>query len=108
MSEIIRMKLLSLRSGFGLALCLLLASCATDPAIGSRTWHEGRIGEIETALELEEISTEDYLSLKNEADQTRVEYQNAMRERLRNRPSYGYYPYHSIRHYGHYYPHHYH
>ena len=83
-----------------LATALALAGCATTPPTGSKNWHLERISEIETSYQNDEISTEAYLSLKNETDQTRVEYQENMRRSLRSRRYIGF-PHHHF-------PHHYH
>ena len=84
-----------------LAAALALAGCATTPPIGSKNWHLERISEIEAAYQNDEISTEAYISLKNETDQTRVEYQENMRRQLRSRRYIGF-PHH------HHFPYHYH
>lgn len=76
------------KRALGLALALMLAGCATTPAVGSRHWHDGRIAEIEAASQNNEISEEEKISLKNEADAVRVQYQESVRSRLR----YGGYP----------------
>ena len=86
-----------------LALALTLAGCATTPAIGSKQWHSGRIAEIEAASQSDEISEEQYISLKNEADAVRVQYQESVRNRLR----YGGYPsFPHHRAFGHHHHHH--
>ena len=61
-----------LRFGIAFAAAIFLAGCATTPSVGSKKWHETRFAEIESAYQNSEISEEAYLSLKNEADQTRV------------------------------------
>jgi hypothetical protein len=62
-------------AGLGLA-----AGCATGPPdVGSRAWHEQRIGEIDAAYTRGDLTTEQYLSLKNEADATRAEYRASLR-----------------------------
>lgn len=81
-----------------LAAVVALAGCATTPSVGSKKWHTERISEIETAYQNDEISKEAYISLKNETDQTRVEYQENMRRHLRSRryvsfPHHHHYPY---------------
>ena len=65
------------------ALVVSLAACATtDPSIiGSRPWYEQRIGEIETANARGELSAEEYIRLKNEADAIRAEYRGGSRAR---------------------------
>lgn len=55
------------------------AGCATTPAVGSRTWHEQRISEIESAYAQGKIGTEAYLSLKNDADAIRQAYAESLR-----------------------------
>ena len=82
-----------------LALVVALAGCATTPSVGSKKWHTERTSEIETAFENDEISKEAYLSLKNETDRTRVDYQENMRRNLRSR-RYVAFPHH------HHFPHH--
>ena len=59
----------------------LMAGCATVPSTGSSTWHEERMAEIESAYQLGDLTEEAYLSLKNEADQVRVNYQQSLRAR---------------------------
>lgn len=83
-----------------LSLVLVLAGCATTPSTGSRTWHENRLAEIETAYQNEEISDEAYISLKNEADAVRVEYQNASRSRM-HYGGYPSFPSHRVNHHHH-------
>ena len=90
---------LSLKYGVAFAATLVLAGCATTPSAGSKKWHNTRLVEIETAYENDEISKETYLSLKNEADQTRVEYQENFRRQVRSR-RYISFPHH------HHFPHH--
>jgi hypothetical protein len=59
---------------------IAVAGCATGPPdVGSRVWHEQRILEIEAAHDRGELTAEQYLSLKNEADATRAEYRASMR-----------------------------
>lgn len=68
---------------------LAVAGCATGPPdVGSRVWHEQRIAEIDAAYSRGDLTTEQYLSLKNEADATRAEYRAA----LRSYPPPYYYP----------------
>ena len=95
-----------LRYLIALVLVVAFAGCATTPSVGSKKWHTERTSEIETAFENDEISKEAYLSLKNETDQTRVEYQESMRRQLRSRryvsfPHHHYYPYRHHRPYHH-------
>ncbi len=68
-----------------LAVVVALSGCATTPSVGSKNWHTERTTEIETAYQNDEITKEAYLSLKNETDQTRVDYQENMRRNLRSR-----------------------
>ena len=68
-----------------LVLVVAFAGCATTPSVGSKKWHTERTSEIETAYQNDEISKEAYLSLKNETDRTRVDYQENMRRNLRSR-----------------------
>ena len=82
-----------------------LAGCATTPPIGSSTWHVERISEIELAYDNGEISTEAYLSLKNQTDETRAEYRENMQRRLRYRGSAGF-PHHHHHYRPHYHPSH--
>ena len=83
----------------GFAAAIALAGCATTPSIGSKKWHSERILEIETAHQSGEISKEAYISLKNQTDQTRVEYQENMRRHLRSRRYIGFPHHHRIRYY---------
>jgi hypothetical protein len=66
-----------------LALATTLAACATNPNKppdpGSRAWYEQRIQEIEAAKAAGQLTEEQYLSLKNEADATRAARLDAMR-----------------------------
>jgi hypothetical protein len=59
-----------------LLILLIGAGCATtDPSvIGSKPWYEQRMTEIETANERGELTPEEYLRLKNEADAIRADY----------------------------------
>jgi hypothetical protein len=63
-------------------MLLLLGACATtDPGVaGSKPWYEQRVAEIEMAYQQGDLNTEEYLRLKNEADDIRAGYRN------RNRP----------------------
>ena len=81
----------ALRFGVAFVTAIVLAGCATTPLVGSKKWHETRIAEIESAYQNSEIPKEAYLSLKNEADQTRVEHQEYMKWYLLYRRSVGYY-----------------
>ena len=66
-----------------LGVLLLAAACATtgEPRIGSKDWHDARIAEIEMSHENGEITTEEYLRLKGDADRIRAESQNRGRPR---------------------------
>ena len=81
----------ALRLGVAFAAAIFLAGCATTPPVGSKKWHATRIAEIESAYQNREVSKEAYLSLKNEADQTRVEHQEDMTRYLLYRRGIGYY-----------------
>lgn len=72
-----------------IAAGIVAAGCATNgpPEVGSRGWHELRIAEIDAARERGELTTEQYLSLKNQADATRAAYRAALQA-----PRYNYYP----------------
>jgi hypothetical protein len=69
-----------------LAVCAsLLAACATNPNAppdpGSKKWYQQRTAEIETAKANGELTEEQYLTLKNQADATRAARLDAMRQR---------------------------
>jgi hypothetical protein len=65
----------------------MMAGCATtSTAPGSELWHTDRMLEIEEAYANGEITREAYLTLKNQADATRVEY--LQRLDRRHSPSY--------------------
>jgi hypothetical protein len=60
----------------------LLASCASNgepkaPEPGSKKWYEHRTQEIETAKAAGNLTEEEYLKLKSEADATRQDYIDA-------------------------------
>lgn len=63
------------RACFALLLIgILLSACASSPdVVGSRTWHAQRIAEIDTSYNRGDLSEEEYLRLKNEADNIRAE-----------------------------------
>ncbi len=68
------------------AVCAsLFSACATNPNAppdpGSKKWYELRMQEIETAKAAGQLTDAQYLSLKNEADATRAERLDAMRNR---------------------------
>ncbi len=65
------------------------AGCATKgpPDPGSRLWHEDRLAEIEAARSRGELTTEQYIALKNDADATRAEYQASLRRQTVIYPS---------------------
>jgi len=81
----------ALQFSVAFAAAIFLTACATTPPVGSKKWHETRIAEIESAYRNNEVSEEAYLSLKNEADQTRVEHQTDMTRYLLYRRGIGYY-----------------
>lgn len=67
-----------------MVLCAVaLAACATNPKRppdpGSKLWYQQRMTEIETAKTNGELTPEQYLKLKNEADATRAAHLDAMR-----------------------------
>ncbi len=63
-----------------IALTLAAGCATTDSTVaGSKQWYEQRIGEIESAHERGELSTEEYLRLKNEADAVRATYRGSQR-----------------------------
>lgn len=66
-------------------LVVAMTGCATDgtPRVGSQDWYDARIAEIEASHDAGELTTEEYLRLKNETDQVRAEAQN----RGRSNPS---------------------
>lgn len=59
---------------------MVAGGCATTgpPDVGSRAWHDQRILEIDEAYARGELTTEQYLSLKNDADATRADYRAAL------------------------------
>lgn len=63
------------------AVCVLGMGCATTPSIGSSVWHEERVAEIEAAYNDWELTEEEYLELKNEADAIRSDYLNRLEMR---------------------------
>lgn len=63
-----------------LIVCLCtLTACATTgpPPVGTSSWHDQRLMEIEQSYQLGNISEAEDLQLKNEADQIRGEYRGA-------------------------------
>jgi len=63
---------------FILMIALVAAGCAAKKVrVGSDTWHQTRIAEIQAAYDKGEISQDQYLQLKNQADQIRAEYDSA-------------------------------
>lgn len=57
-----------------IVVCTFVAGCSsTSTSVGSLTWHNERLAEIETAYANKEITKSEYLSLKNEADQVRTQ-----------------------------------
>ena len=78
------MRYLSFASrGLFVALALALGACATNPNKppdpGSKAWYEQRIQEIESAKAAGQLTEEQYLTLKNEADATRSAHLDALR-----------------------------
>ncbi len=73
------------KSVFVAAVCAaLIAGCASNgeakaPDPGSKKWYAQRMQEIEASKSAGQLTDEQYLSLKNEADATRAAYQNANR-----------------------------
>jgi hypothetical protein len=68
------------------AVGALLAACASTgeakaPEPGSKKWYAARLAEIETAKAEGKLTEQEYLTLKNEADDTRQEYISASRSR---------------------------
>jgi hypothetical protein len=61
---------------FLLIALMLAGGCATTDATvaGSKPWYEQRIGEIESAHARGDLSTEEYIRLKTEADAVRATY----------------------------------
>jgi hypothetical protein len=58
----------------------LLPACASDPnEPGTESWYVNRIKEIEDSKASGQISQSEYLSLKNQADATRSQRLNAIR-----------------------------
>jgi hypothetical protein len=55
-------------------ICSLLIGCATYKGVGSETWYQNRIQEIETAASKNEITRAEAIRLKNEADAIRADY----------------------------------
>lgn len=66
-----------------LVASLALSACVTDPNAppepGSERWYIQRIQEIETAKAAGQLTEEQYLQLKNQADATRAARLNAIR-----------------------------
>jgi len=74
-------KIVHLHWVIGLIAAFALSACATNPnkppEPGSKKWYELRLQEIEAAKAEGKLTEEEYLRLKNEADDTRQEYKNA-------------------------------
>lgn len=67
-------------------LTFMAAGCATTPrgpVIGTTSWYEQRIQEIDSAYQRQEITKEQQLKLKNEADHLRLMYQRDVDRQLR-------------------------
>ena len=66
-----------------LAASFILSGCVTDPNAppepGSEKWYVQRIQEIEAAKAAGQLTEEQYLALKNQADATRAARLNAVR-----------------------------
>jgi len=71
------------RTSFSISLVVLLSACATNPNAppdpGSKQWYQLRLQEIEASKAAGQLTDEQYLSLKNEADATRAAHLDAMR-----------------------------
>lgn len=71
-----------------LAASFAAVGCQTGPPdAGSRAWHEQRLAEIESAYASGELTTEQYISLKNEADATRAAHLASLRRQTVIYPS---------------------
>lgn len=66
---------------------LVLAGCATYTGTGSEAWYNQRIAEVEASYKEKRISEQEYLTLKNQIDQIRVDYVNRGRS---SGPSFGF------------------
>jgi len=56
-------------------MCALLISCAsTKDSVGTESWYNKRMAEIEEAYKKKEIDEAKYLELKNETDSIRAEH----------------------------------
>ena len=64
-----------------LVCVILVAGCATNGPhkVGDADWHKQRLEEIEAAYERGQIKIEDYLLLKNNADQIRMDFCSLIR-----------------------------
>lgn len=64
-----------------IVVCVSVTACATSgpPPVGSGAWHEQRTAEIQQAYDFGEITKEQYLALRNEADQIHMEYRDRTR-----------------------------
>lgn len=89
-----------------LLLTAALAGCATtSTGVGSQTWHELRLQEIQQAYDNGDIDTKTYIELKNDTDRTRLEYRQGLDDRrYRNDRYYG--PFYDPFYYRHRYHHH--
>ena len=84
------------------AVCVSAIGCVTTPSVGSNVWHQERMAEIEQAYYDWEITEEEYLTLKNDADALRSDYLNRLEERRRANFSVGVgYGFHHHGHFGH-------
>ncbi len=72
-----------LRWAVAFALTIVFTACVTDPTApiepGTEKWYVQRLQEIEAAKAAGQLTEEQYLSLKNEADATRSARLNAVR-----------------------------
>lgn len=91
-----------MKSIAAVVLAIACAGCVTADTIGSRPWHEERIAEIDAAYDDYEIDEDEYLELKNEADEIRSDYLDRLEER---RSRYRYHVGIGYGYHGHYYHH---
>lgn len=55
-------------------ILVMLSGCAAYQGVGSESWHQVRLQEIEEAYRDGRLNEADYLSLKNETDRIRQDY----------------------------------
>lgn len=68
-----------------LGLFIFLSGCTTVPAgpvIGSQSWYDGKIQEIDQAYVQGKLTKEQQLNLKNETDKVRMTYENEETRRM--------------------------